>query len=95
MDMKKVWVSDGFCTAVFLFILWFSYLFCRQECMKQLHRYSVSYTGLIPLSEECELLWYIHPLLIIPGCLISLYRRKNCGCMNTCSSFSAVWHTLH
>ena len=26
MDMKKVWVSDGFCTAVFLFIMVFIFV---------------------------------------------------------------------
>lgn len=32
--------------------------------------------GLIVLTSEWELLWYIHPVLIIPGCIIALWYRK-------------------
>jgi hypothetical protein len=32
--------------------------------------------GLIVLTYEWELLWYIHPILVIPGSLIALLIRK-------------------
>lgn len=28
------------------------------------------------LSNEWELLWYIHPFIIIPFCIIALIKRK-------------------
>jgi hypothetical protein len=33
--------------------------------------------GLIVLTSEWELLWYIHPMFIIPGCVIALWRRNS------------------
>jgi hypothetical protein len=32
--------------------------------------------GLIMLTSEWELLWYIHPILIIPGSVIALWIRS-------------------
>lgn len=32
--------------------------------------------GIMALTSGWELLWYIHPLLIIPGCFIALLNKK-------------------
>ena len=32
--------------------------------------------GLMALTDEWELLWYIHPVLVIPGCIFVLWYRK-------------------
>ena len=32
--------------------------------------------GIMALTSEWELLWYIHPLLMIPGCFIALLNKK-------------------
>ena len=32
--------------------------------------------GLMALTDEWELLWYIHPVLVIPGCIFALWSRR-------------------
>ena len=32
--------------------------------------------GLMALTTDWELLWYIHPILIIIGCLFALWSRR-------------------
>ena len=32
--------------------------------------------GLMPLTNEWELLWYIHPLLVFPGCIFAIWSGK-------------------
>ena len=36
----------------------------------------VTLFGLMVLVSEWELLWYIHPVLIIPGCICAMCRLK-------------------
>ena len=36
----------------------------------------VTLFGLLALTSQWELLWYLHPALILPGCIIALRTRK-------------------
>lgn len=36
----------------------------------------VTLFGLLALTSQWELLWYLHPVLILPGCIIALWKRK-------------------
>ena len=36
----------------------------------------VTLFGLMALTVEWELLWYIHPVLVIPGCIFALWSRR-------------------
>lgn len=36
----------------------------------------VTLFGLLALTSQWELLWYFHPILILPGCIITLRNRK-------------------
>ena len=36
----------------------------------------VTLFGLLVLTSQWELLWYLHPVLILPGCIIALWKRN-------------------
>ena len=35
--------------------------------------------ALMVLTTEWELLWYVHPVFVIPGCAIALWKRHRSG----------------
>lgn len=118
MSMKAVWLIDGLCSVIFLFIIVFIFVLPsqQQELLGPLARiiyrtgawiigagflctclwgrgksglilgilmlifYIITtyFTlfGLMVLTTEWELLWYIHPLFLIPACIVTLQRRR-------------------
>ena len=118
MSMKAVWLVDGLCTVLFIFIMAVIFVLPSPQQDFLLSIFSILYRtgawimgaglvftclwgrgkpglmlgimmliyymittfftlfGLIVLTTEWELLWYIHPLIIIPGCILALWHRK-------------------
>ena len=118
MSMKAVWLVDGLCTVLFIFIMAVIFVLPSPQQEFLLSLFSILYRtgawimgaglvfaclwgrgkpglmlgimmliyymittfftlfGLMVLTTEWELLCYIHPLIIIPGCILALRNRK-------------------
>jgi len=118
MSMKALWIIDGLCIVLFLFIMAFVFVLPSQQQKPFLPLFSILYRtgawiigaglvctclwgkgrlglilgiimlvfylittfvtlfGLMALTVEWELLWYIHPVLVIPGCIFALWSRR-------------------
>lgn len=124
MSTKALMVIDGFCIALFLFIILFIFVLPDGQQGAFVPVMSIAYRGgpwimgigllftclwgkgkhgilsgiillicylitsfftlfgLIVLTAEWELLWYVHPVLVIPGCIIALWKRRKKASLN-------------